>query len=219
LLPHLAAARQTYSRIVDTHPVAFAAFRQAPWHHYGLLALEQTQLAMRSPYLDNDVVRTLFRAPAAVARNNDLRIRLIGEGDMALRKIRTDMGFAGQGERFPGSILRHYQNFTFKADYVYNHGMPQWMAQIDHVLAPLHLERLFLGWHKYYHFRVWYRDTLAGYLREILLDSRTLSRSYWQKNNLEAMLQHHIKGDRNYTNEIHKVLSLELTHRLFLDPR
>jgi asparagine synthase (glutamine-hydrolysing) len=97
--------------------------------------------------------------------------------------------------------------------------MPQWMARIDHHLAPLHLERLFLGWHKYYHFRVWYRDLLAGYLREILLDSRTLSRPYWQKKNLETMLQHHIKGDRNYTNEIHTVLSLELAHRLFLDPR
>jgi asparagine synthase (glutamine-hydrolysing) len=93
------------------------------------------------------------------------------------------------------------------------------MAQIDHVLGPLHLERLFLGWHKYYHFRVWYRDALAGYLREMLLDSRTLSRLYWQKNNVEAMLLHHIKGDRNYTNEIHKVLSLELLHRLFIDSK
>jgi asparagine synthase (glutamine-hydrolysing) len=219
LLPHLAAARQTYSRIVDTHPLAFAAFRQAPWHHYGLLALEQTQLTMRSPYLDNDVVRTLFRAPEAVARNNDLRIRLIGDGNTALRQIWTDMGFAGRSERFLGAILRQYHTFTFKADYAYNHGMPQWMARIDHLLAPLHLERLFLGRHKYYHFRVWYRDPLAGYLREILLDSRTLSRPYWQRNNLEAMLQHHIKGDRNYTNEIHRVLSLELAHRLFLDPR
>jgi asparagine synthase (glutamine-hydrolysing) len=219
LLPHLAAARQTYSRIVDTHPLAFAAFRQAPWHHYGLFALEQTQLTMRSPYLDNDVVRTTFRAPEAVTRNNDLRIRLIGDGNTALRQIRTDMGFAGRSERFLGAILRHYQTFTFKADYAYNHGMPQWMARIDHLLAPLHLERLFLGWHKYYHFRVWYRDALADYLRDMLLDSRTLSRPYWQKNNLESMLQHHIKGDSNYTNEIHKVLSLELVHRLFLDPR
>ena len=217
LLPHFAAARLTYSRVVDTHPLTFAACRQAPWHHHGLLALEQTQLTMRSPYLDNDVVRTLFRAPQAVARNNHLRIRLIGDGNMALRKIRTDMGFAGRGERFPGAILRYYLNFTFKADYAYNHGMPQWMAQIDHLLAPLHLERVFLGWHKYYHFRVWYRDALAGYLREMLLDSRTLSRPYWQKNNLEAMVQHHLKGDRNYTKEIHRVLSLELLHRLFID--
>jgi asparagine synthase (glutamine-hydrolysing) len=219
LLPHLAAARQTYSRTVDTHPLEFAAFRQAPWHHHGLLALEQTQLTMRSPFLDNDVVRTLFRAPEAMAKNNDLRIRLIGDGDMALRKIRTDMGFAGPSDRFPAAIVRYYHNFTFKADYAYNHGMPQWMAQIDHLFAPLHLERLFLGRHKYYHFRVWYRDLFASYIREMLLDSRTLSRPYWQKSNLEEMVQHHVKGDRNYTNEIHRVLSLELVHRLFVDPR
>jgi asparagine synthase (glutamine-hydrolysing) len=53
----------------------------------------------------------------------------------------------------------------------------------------------------------------------MLLDSRTLSRPYWQKKNLEAMVRRHTKGDRNYTNEIHRVLSLELAHRLFLDPR
>jgi hypothetical protein len=49
------------------------------------------------------------------------------------------------------------------------------MAQIDHLLAPLHLERPFLSWHNYYHSRVWYRDAFAGYLRELPLDSRTLS--------------------------------------------
>ena len=33
------------------------------------------------------------------------------------------------------------------------------------------------------------------------------------------MVEHHIKGDRNYTNEIHKVLSLELVLRHFIDPQ
>jgi asparagine synthase (glutamine-hydrolysing) len=217
LFPHFVAARQTYYRLVDAHPLTFAAFRQAPWHHQGLLALEQTQLTMRSPYLDNDLVRILFRAPEAVTGNNDLRVRLIGDGSMALRNIRTDMGFAGRSERFPSALIRKYQEFTFKAEYAYDHGMPQWVSRIDHFLAPLHLERLFLGRHKYYHFRVWYRDLLSNYVQEILLDPRTLSRPYWQKDTLEAMVRHHIKGDRNYTYEIHRVLSLELVHRLFLD--
>jgi asparagine synthase (glutamine-hydrolysing) len=144
---------------------------------------------------------------------------LIGDGSKALRQIRTDMGFAGRAEYFPGAILRQYHNFTFKAEYAYDHGMPQRVSQIDHLLAPLHLERLFLGRHKYYHFRVWYRDVLSGYVQEMLLDPRTLSRPYWDKNTLEEMMRHHIKGDRNYTYAIHKVLSLELAHRLFLDPR
>ena len=33
------------------------------------------------------------------------------------------------------------------------------------------------------------------------------------------MVGGHLKGDRNYTNEIHKVLTLELLYRLFLDPK
>src|SRR5208282_4245298 len=49
--PHIAATRGTYARILQGHPVSFAVFRQAPWHHYSLLALEQTQLSLRTPYL------------------------------------------------------------------------------------------------------------------------------------------------------------------------
>src|SRR5438046_8335158 len=89
LISHIRVARAAYDRVVNTHPLTFAAFRQAPWHHYGLLALEQTQLTMRSPYLDNDVVRTTFRAPEAVTRNNDLRIRLIGDGDRKSTRLNS----------------------------------------------------------------------------------------------------------------------------------
>jgi asparagine synthase (glutamine-hydrolysing) len=219
LLSYVEAARDTYNRITDVHPLSFAAYRQAPWHHYSLLALEQTQLTLRSPFLDNDFVRINFRAPAAVLENNALRLRLIADGNPALRQIRTDVGIGGTGETFPGAILRRYHAFTFKAEYAYDHGMPQWVAQIDHALSPLRLERLFLGRHKYYHFRVWYRDLLANYVKEMLLDSRTLSRPYLRGKALEAMVQRHLQGDRNYTNEIHRILSLELLHRAFIDSK
>ncbi len=65
-------ARNTYDAVVRTHPLSFAVFRQAPWHHYGLLALEQTQIGLRSPFLDNDFVRTVFRAPASTLGTNDV---------------------------------------------------------------------------------------------------------------------------------------------------
>src|SRR5260370_38911113 len=45
------AANETYNRIIQVHPLSFSVFRQAPWHHYSLQMLEQTQLPMRSPYL------------------------------------------------------------------------------------------------------------------------------------------------------------------------
>jgi len=62
-LPHVRQAEETYASLLQGHPMSFAVFRQAPWHQYGLLALEQTQVSLRSPYLDNDFVRTVFRAP------------------------------------------------------------------------------------------------------------------------------------------------------------
>jgi asparagine synthase (glutamine-hydrolysing) len=53
----------------------------------------------------------------------------------------------------------------------------------------------------------------------MLLDSRTLSRPYLERKGVEAAVFGHLKGDRNYTTDIHKLLSLELLHRLFLDAR
>ncbi len=105
----------------------------------------------------------------------------------------------------------------FKAEYAYDMGMPQWMARLDSALSSCHLERLFLGRHKIFHFRSWYRDALAGYLREMLLDRCSLSRSYIQRGGLERIVRRHISGAWNYTTDIHRALSLELFHRLFID--
>jgi asparagine synthase (glutamine-hydrolysing) len=66
---------------------------------------------------------------------------------------------------------------------------------------------------------VWYRDALAQYIRDMLLDQRTLSRPYLERNRLAAIIRGHLKGDRNHTLAIHKVLTLELVHRLFLDSK
>jgi asparagine synthase (glutamine-hydrolysing) len=211
-------AKDTYTRLRREHPVTFAAFRQSPWYHHGILALEQSQLRVRSPFLDNDFVRTVFRAPKShEANGDDIRLRLIGDGSPDLRRIPTDRGVGGNSGHFYSSALRGFLEFTFKAEYAYDYGMPQWLVQIDHLFSRLHLERLFLGRHKLLHFRVWYRDSLAEYVRQILLDPLTLSRPYLNRKGVEAVVHGHLKGTRNYTTEIHKLLSLELLHRLLLD--
>ena len=217
LLPDVHQAGETYAGILRGHPVSFAAFKQGPWYFYGVLALEQTQVSMRSPFLDNDFVRTVFRSPASALASNEVSLRLIADGNRALLRIPTDRGLAGNQGRISGAISRGLLEFLFKAEYAYDMGMPQWLARLDHALSPLRLERLFLGRHKVFHFRVWYRDALAGYVQEMLLDPRALSRPYIERKGLEAMVRGHVKGDRNYTTELHKVLTLELVHRLFLD--
>jgi asparagine synthase (glutamine-hydrolysing) len=214
VLPEISAAKETYDRALQVHPVTFVAFRQSPWNHFGVLGLEQTQVAVRSPYLDNELVKTVYRAPASVAINEEGRARLIRDGNPALAKLRTDRGI-GLGSIFSRGFLE----FLFKAEYAYDMGMPQWIAQVDHLFAPLHLERLWLGRHKVFHFRVWYRDQLADYVREMLLDRRSLARPYLVPEVVRSIVNGHLKGNRNYTTEIHRLLTLELTHRLFLDSR
>jgi asparagine synthase (glutamine-hydrolysing) len=206
-------ARGNYNSTLRGHPVTFVAFRQSPWHHYGVLGLEQTQVAVRSPYLDNDFVKTVYKAPGSVAVNEEARLRLIRDGNPALAQLRTDRGVGGLNN----GLTRAALEFLFKAEYAYDYGMPQWIAQVDHFFSALHLERIWLGRHKVFHFRVWYRDQLSNYVREMLLDPKSLARPYVEPKAVRAVVDGHIKGNRNYTTEIHRLLTLELTHRLFVD--
>src|SRR5208282_1655786 len=108
-------AGETYAGIRRGHPVSFAAFRQAPWYQHGVLALEETQLSMRSPFLDNDFVRTVFRSPASALASNEVSLRLIADGNRALLRIPTDRGLAGSRGRISGAISRGLLEFLFKA--------------------------------------------------------------------------------------------------------
>jgi len=216
-LTNVQNAKETYRRLIEVHPLSFAVFRQAPWHHYGLLSLEQSQLSLRSPFLDNEFVRTVFRAPLSTLASDNVSLRLIADGSQKLLRIRTDRGALGNLPDWAGALQRAYFEFTFKAEYAYDYGMPQSVVNVDHALSSLHLERLFLGRHKFYHYRVWYRDALGNYIREMLLDPRSLSRPYLRRDALERIVEEHLKGTRNYTTVIHKLLTLEHIHRLFID--
>jgi asparagine synthase (glutamine-hydrolysing) len=218
-LSYINRASDTYNNVRREHPVTFAAFRQSPWYHCGVLGLERSQLTVRSPFLDNDFVRTVYQAPKSNELNEDVRLRLIHDGNPSLGRIRTDQGTGGNSGRLAARATRFTLKFLSKAEYAYDYGMPQWAARVDHLFSLLRLERAFLGRHKLLHYRLWYRDPLSSYVREMLLDPLTLSRPYVERKAVETLVCSHIKGDRNFTTEIHKLLSLELLHRVFLDPR
>jgi asparagine synthase (glutamine-hydrolysing) len=213
-IPEVGRAQSTYAELRRENPVTFAAFRQSPWYHQGVLALESSQLTVRSPYLDNNFVRMVYQGTKL---NGDIRPRLIKDGSPALARIRTDRGIGGDSGALVSAATHGLMEFTFKAEYAYDYGMPQWLSRTDHALAPLHLERLFLGRHKLTHYRVWYRDVLASYVRDVLLDSRTLSRPYLERKGVETIVEGHTRKGLNYTSQIHKLLSLELFQRAFLD--
>jgi len=215
--PLVAAAKQHYAAERDVHRVSFIAFKQTPWHHYARLSVEQSQIGVRSPFLDNDLVQLMYRAAPATLVAKEPSLRLIAEGNPLLGRIPTDRGLRYQEVPVLSRIHHEFQEFTAKAEYAYDYGMPQWLARIDHALHHLHLERIFLGRHKFYHFRLWYRDRLADYVREVLLDERTLGRPHFNPAYLRAMVAAHTSGRRNHTLEIHRALTTELIHRELLE--
>lgn len=210
-------AAETYRSELVGHRLSFIAFKQTPWYMSAKFSIEHSQITFRTPYFDNELVRLAYRVPPESTGSNAPALRLIAEGNPALQTLETDRGLALRS--IPAATHMHhlFQQFTFKAEYAFDYGMPQWLARIDHFLSPLRLETLFLGRHKFHHFRVYYRDALAGYVREILLDPRSRGRAYVNGSFIETMVNGHIGGYRNYTTEIHKLLTCELVHRLFLD--
>jgi asparagine synthase (glutamine-hydrolysing) len=214
-LPNVRNAAATYASVRRRHPVTFAAFCQSPWYHHGVLALEKSQLTVHSPFMDNDFVRTVYRAP--VNDTSDVRMRLIRDASPTLGSVRSDRGLAGNAGYLRSALTHALLEFTFKSEYAYDYGMPQFVARTDHWLSPLQLQRLFLGRHKFLHFRVWYRDQLAGYVRDVLLDPASLARPYLQRQGVESIVHRHLEGGYNYTTEIHRLLTLELLHRTFSD--
>lgn len=210
------AAAHTYAAEAQTNRLAFIAFKQVPWHHHSRFSVEQSQLTLRSPYLDNELVSLAFRAPKESSTNIEPSLQLIATGNPALGRIPTDRGITYPAAKKANRLNREFQEFLAKAEYAYDYGMPDWLCRADRYLSPFKFERLFLGRQKFCHFRSWYRKELSGYIRETLLDPAARNRSHVNSGAIEKTVEGHIKGIHNRTIEIHKLLSLELIHRKLL---
>jgi asparagine synthase (glutamine-hydrolysing) len=134
-----------------------------------------------------------------------------------LAKIKTDRGIGVTSNGLFTKVGHYYYEFLFKMDYYYSHGMHHWMAKLDHSFAPLKIERLFLGRHKYYHLRVWFRNEWVDFLRSILLNERAFISQFVNRKVLKDMVNGNTKGDQNYTMPINSLLTVEMIHRVLIE--
>lgn len=212
---HLRAAAETYrDEAASLHRLTFIAFKQVPWHHYGRLTIEKSQLTPRSPFLDNELVALAFRMPPALAGSARPLLQLIAAGNPSLATIGTDRAFRLKPIPLLTSTATLWQEFTARAEYAYDYGMPRWLARTDHCLSPLRLERLFLGRHKFYHFRVWYRDQLSPVVREHGL--ATAQPSCFRQGAARQLATEHLSGRGNRTLELHQLLTVRLLERTLI---
>ena len=216
-LKYINDSMKTFNDLKGENHLTFLLFKEAPWFYYNRLAIEQSYLTIRTPYMDKDLVKLMYQAPQDVKNRSERSVRLIMDGNPALGNIITDRGLLGNMKYPLSNMAESYYIFLTNAEYAYNYGMPQWLAKFDYVFKFMHFEKLFLGRHKFYHFRLWYRDELADYVKAILLDERTLRRPYLNRKFVEEIVEGHTKGYRNYTNEITTLLTIELIQRLLIE--
>jgi asparagine synthase (glutamine-hydrolysing) len=209
-------AVRTYARMQTPNRRQFIAFKQIPWHHYGRFALEQSQLRVRTPFLDNELVKLAFTAPFDVEPGKESAFRLIDRYKPSLSRIPTDHNGAPASGAVARAIWETRQKLTFKAEYAADYGMPNWFARTFGIMGSRPLEKIFLGRHRFYYFRPWYQNELASQIKEVLLDRSALSRPYLQPRRVEQMVSEHIRGRRNATLALNQLLTLELIHRRLL---
>ena len=212
-------AEKTLVDINRGHDLSFVLFKQAPWYQCSRFTLEQSQLTIRTPYLDKDLISLMYQAPEKATTSRKISLRLIAEGSPKLYKIITDRRFKGSNEFLFSEIVRLYREFIIKMEYFIDHGLPQRLnlKKFDYLLTLLHLEKLFIGRTKFYNLGKWFRGELSKYVQEILFDERTLNRPYLNKVVMQKMVNSHIKGYTNYADAINQILTLEFIQRLFIE--
>jgi asparagine synthase (glutamine-hydrolysing) len=146
-----------------------------------------------------------------------LALETIALGNPNLRALPTDRGHTSRPIPMISKAHTIWQMLTTKGEYVFDYGMPRWLVKTNRLLESMELDRLFIGRHKFYHFRRWYRYELAAFVREVLLDSRSLGRSFLDSSRIRRIVDEHMTGAENHTTTIHKLLSFELIHRNLIE--
>jgi len=211
-VPHIEEARRSFAEIGTRHQVSFAAFREIPWHLGSRLHVAQSQLTVRSPYTDNDLVALAYQAPLQVRQASKFWDRLLVRQNPRLASIPTDRGRVAGGAPFTTLPNRLYNYALFKAEWYHQTGMPHWLAPIDR-RAPRALRPFFfMGSHKIEHYRTWFRDELFEYLESILRESSDTP--YINAAAAAETLAAHRQGRGNFVADINRIITIALIERL-----
>jgi asparagine synthase (glutamine-hydrolysing) len=210
---YIRLAEETLNKRGYDNRISQVVFKEIPRLLWGKLFLAQSQLTLRTPYMDNDLVALMYRAPEESFEGRNASYLLIKEGNPGLLNIATDRGIKpGNSDTFKN--YRKIINWaSFKAEWYYNTGMPDWLSKFELKIRPFHLEGIFLGKHKIEHYRIWFQRNLSEFIKGILSDDKTKKRWHWNGNFIEEMAKHHINGRNNYLEEINKVITIELLYR------
>jgi asparagine synthase (glutamine-hydrolysing) len=198
----------------STHPITFAAFREIPWNLFGSLAAGRSQVSVRTPYLDNELVALAYRAPDSLRQSSLPAWRLVKANSPLLSRIPTDRRPSADTPQPAATFRRLFSEATFKIDYYSSEGLPHLLSPLDSVFRRVSSNLGILGLHKYLPYRHWFRRELAPHINAVLAETHVRGMRFWSPDSLERMIAEHVQGHKNHIMEINAVLTLEAIERL-----
>jgi asparagine synthase (glutamine-hydrolysing) len=196
----------------SSNALSAALFQQVPYQGYGRYAIERSQVRVQSPFLDPEVIRWLYRAPAATRESPATAAAVIATRPDLL-SIPTDGGLLGDQP----SWWRHAsRRAVIKAEYLTSHGAPDWLARLSSALPPHVIETRFLGVDKFHHFRFWIRHHLPNLVRDTLAEHRDGLAAWFDMHRVNRMVTDHIDGRANHTDAIDKLLTVAIAQKRLL---
>jgi asparagine synthase (glutamine-hydrolysing) len=203
---NLAEVAAAFGEPAEWNSLSFTLFRQMPYQGFGRYAVERSQVTMRAPFLANNVVKALYQAPPATRASLELVQKVLARRP-GLIAVPTDLGRLGQSSRPVAQLRQTFRRALVKAEYLTSHGAPDWMAALSARVSPL--ERAFLGRDKFQHFRLWMRREISPVVRDIALRDDGLA-DWFDMRQVSRMVDEHIAGQANYTDELDKVMTVAL---------
>jgi asparagine synthase (glutamine-hydrolysing) len=221
LVHELSESAKDFAEKSTATPRSFTLFFQAPSQGYGRYAIERSQVIMRSPFLDNELVEWLYRMPTSAHDGREYSEAVIAHERPDLLSVPTDQGRLGDD----GTVARHARRLArqilAKAEYWTSHGAAHGVGRL--ISSPLGapLERAFRGRNKFQHFRAWFRRELSDFLREMLLRREGSAElpSWCDVGRVAFMVNAHLAGRRNFTDELDRLLTLTLASENLLHMR
>jgi asparagine synthase (glutamine-hydrolysing) len=199
------------------HPLTRVVCEEIPWHEFGRVAVEQSGITLRTPYMDNQLVKLMYQAGSAVRTEGTVQERYVREKNRALSSIPTNMGKFVSDNQVITKLCHVASLALFKVEYIYLYATPHWLTRADRALAKLRLEKFLSGRQKWEGYRLWIKTHFSEFIREMLLNPHANYARHFEKTTVERMVRRHLAGTHNYLNEINRALSVELIYSTLLN--
>jgi asparagine synthase (glutamine-hydrolysing) len=213
LAQELRQSKEEYRDAIDkSHSARFAVFREIPWKLATSLHLANSQLQVRTPFLDNELLRLACIRPADIS-GSFVPASLVKCLRPALLDIPTDRGESGVTSGLAEALRKVWFKGTFKLDYWATEGTPDFLTYpVDY----WRVNRFLPVRHKFLNYRQWLHGPLKDYTQDLLTGSNGFAGNLVGPATVRRILKEHASGTRNTLSDITALMNLELINkRLF----